>query len=141
MGLVAQRMNLISELKGFATAGKPTWGTCAGLILLADGAVGEPDLTQRCTRVIMLKQHSSSQLLCLVHSLIAEQAACGQSAADCSATAEPVLAISQAEPSMRLTSWWSISGLPSLCAHRQTCLLSSAHAHLAQDRRQADKRS
>ena len=42
MGLVAQRLNLISELKAFATAGKPMWGTCAGLILLADGAVGMP---------------------------------------------------------------------------------------------------
>ena len=41
MGLVAQRLNLISELKAFAGAGKPMWGTCAGLILLADGAVGE----------------------------------------------------------------------------------------------------
>ena len=42
MGLVAQRLNLISELKGFAAAGKPMWGTCAGLILLAEGAAGVP---------------------------------------------------------------------------------------------------
>ena len=41
MGLVAQRMNLISDLKAFAAGGKPVWGTCAGLILLADSAVGE----------------------------------------------------------------------------------------------------
>ena len=75
MGLVAQRMNLISELKGFATAGKPMWGTCAGLILLADGAVGEPDPAQRCTEVIMLKQHSAARMLCLVHSLLDKQQA------------------------------------------------------------------
>ena len=42
MGLVAQRMGLLDELRAFAGAGKPMWGTCAGLILLADGAVGAP---------------------------------------------------------------------------------------------------
>jgi len=40
MALVAERWGLIPELKAFAAAGKPVWGTCAGMIFLADRAQG-----------------------------------------------------------------------------------------------------
>eukprot|EP01024_Parvocaulis_polyphysoides_P026415 TRINITY_DN2407_c0_g2_i1.p2 TRINITY_DN2407_c0_g2~~TRINITY_DN2407_c0_g2_i1.p2 ORF type:complete len:271 (+),score=53.70 TRINITY_DN2407_c0_g2_i1:72-815(+) len=40
MILVAERWGLIPELKIFAEQGKPIWGTCAGLILLAESATG-----------------------------------------------------------------------------------------------------
>eukprot|EP01026_Neomeris_dumetosa_P007495 TRINITY_DN1230_c0_g2_i2.p2 TRINITY_DN1230_c0_g2~~TRINITY_DN1230_c0_g2_i2.p2 ORF type:complete len:244 (+),score=46.56 TRINITY_DN1230_c0_g2_i2:85-816(+) len=40
MVLVAQRWGLIPELQLFASQGKPIWGTCAGLILLAESASG-----------------------------------------------------------------------------------------------------
>lgn len=40
MALVAERWGLIPDLKLFALEGKPIWGTCAGLIFLADRATG-----------------------------------------------------------------------------------------------------
>lgn len=40
MGLIAERWGLIPELRAFTAAGKPVWGTCAGLIFLADRAIG-----------------------------------------------------------------------------------------------------
>ncbi|GAB4813000.1 hypothetical protein N2152v2_000046 [Parachlorella kessleri] len=40
MALVAERWGLIPELQQFAKAGKPVWGTCAGLIFLANKATG-----------------------------------------------------------------------------------------------------
>lgn len=36
IGLLAEKYKLISPLKKFIKSGKPVWGTCAGLILLAD---------------------------------------------------------------------------------------------------------
>jgi 5'-phosphate synthase pdxT subunit len=42
MALVAERWGLIPELRSFAKAGKPVWGTCAGMIFLAEGAEGKP---------------------------------------------------------------------------------------------------
>jgi glutamine amidotransferase PdxT len=41
MALVAERWGLIPELQSFAKAGKPVWGTCAGMIFLAEAAEGE----------------------------------------------------------------------------------------------------
>jgi 5'-phosphate synthase pdxT subunit len=41
MGLVAERWGLVEPLRAWVRAGKPVWGTCAGLILLADHAVGQ----------------------------------------------------------------------------------------------------
>ncbi len=41
MGLVAERWGLVEPLRAWVRAGKPVWGTCAGLILLADQAVGQ----------------------------------------------------------------------------------------------------
>lgn len=38
MALVAERWGLIPELRQFSAGGKPVWGTCAGLIFLADRA-------------------------------------------------------------------------------------------------------
>ena len=41
MGLVAERWGLVEPLRAWVHAGKPTWGTCAGMILLADQATGQ----------------------------------------------------------------------------------------------------
>lgn len=40
MALIAQRWGLIDSLKEFAASGKPIWGTCAGLIFLAEDGEG-----------------------------------------------------------------------------------------------------
>jgi 5'-phosphate synthase pdxT subunit len=46
MALVADRWGLIPELQRFANAEKrPIWGTCAGLIFLANQATGEASNT------------------------------------------------------------------------------------------------
>jgi len=46
IGKVAQRWGLLEPLQAFATSGRPVWGTCAGMILLAnevvDGVPGQP---------------------------------------------------------------------------------------------------
>jgi 5'-phosphate synthase pdxT subunit len=36
MGLIAERQGLVTPLRAWVHAGRPTWGTCAGMILLAD---------------------------------------------------------------------------------------------------------
>lgn len=41
MGLVAERWGLVEPLRAWVKAGKPIWGTCAGMILLAERAVGQ----------------------------------------------------------------------------------------------------
>ncbi len=41
MGLVAERWGLVEPLRQWVQAGRPVWGTCAGLILLADRAAGQ----------------------------------------------------------------------------------------------------
>lgn len=41
MALVAERWGLIPELKAFAASDRPIWGTCAGLIFLANRASGQ----------------------------------------------------------------------------------------------------
>ena len=41
MGLVAQRWNLVEPLRSWVHGGRPTWGTCAGMILLAERATGQ----------------------------------------------------------------------------------------------------
>jgi 5'-phosphate synthase pdxT subunit len=40
MALVAEKWGLIPELRRFAADRRPVWGTCAGLIFLADRATG-----------------------------------------------------------------------------------------------------
>mmetsp|Transcript_19762 Transcript_19762/g.37673 ORF Transcript_19762/g.37673 Transcript_19762/m.37673 type:complete len:257 (+) Transcript_19762:90-860(+) len=40
MALVAERWGLIDALRAFAASGRPIWGTCAGLIFLAEEAEG-----------------------------------------------------------------------------------------------------
>ena len=40
MALIAERWGLIPELRSFTGAQKPVWGTCAGLIFLANRATG-----------------------------------------------------------------------------------------------------
>jgi 5'-phosphate synthase pdxT subunit len=46
IGRVAQRWNLLEPIRAFAGSGRPLWGTCAGMILLAkevvDGIPGQP---------------------------------------------------------------------------------------------------
>lgn len=41
MALVAERWGLIPELQSFHKSGKPIWGTCAGMIFLAEAAEGQ----------------------------------------------------------------------------------------------------
>ena len=41
MGLVAERWGLVEPLRQWVHGGKPTWGTCAGMILLAEKATGQ----------------------------------------------------------------------------------------------------
>lgn len=41
MALVAESWGLIPQLQAFAKAGRPVWGTCAGMIFLAERAEGE----------------------------------------------------------------------------------------------------
>ena len=41
MGLIAQRWGLVDPLRKWVREGRPIWGTCAGLILLADRAEGQ----------------------------------------------------------------------------------------------------
>ena len=41
MGLVAERWGLVAPLKAWVQRGQPTWGTCAGMILLAARASGQ----------------------------------------------------------------------------------------------------
>ena len=41
MGLIAQRWGMVEPLREWVRSGRPTWGTCAGLILLADRAEGQ----------------------------------------------------------------------------------------------------
>jgi 5'-phosphate synthase pdxT subunit len=46
IGQVAERWGLLEPLRAFAASGRPTWGTCAGMILLAkevvDSVPGQP---------------------------------------------------------------------------------------------------
>ena len=64
MALVAERWGLIPELQQFARQGKPVWGTCAGLIFLADRATGELGPQQQGTRTAApaVSQSGTSQL-------------------------------------------------------------------------------
>ena len=43
MALVAEKWGLIPELRAFADARRPIWGTCAGLIFLANRATGQKE--------------------------------------------------------------------------------------------------
>jgi 5'-phosphate synthase pdxT subunit len=46
IGQVAQQWGLLEPIRAFAQSGRPLWGTCAGMILMAkevvDGASGQP---------------------------------------------------------------------------------------------------
>ena len=41
MGLIAERWGLVKPLRAWVHDGRPTWGTCAGMILLAERASGQ----------------------------------------------------------------------------------------------------
>ena len=41
MGLIAERWGLVEPLRQWVHRGRPTWGTCAGMILLAERAMGQ----------------------------------------------------------------------------------------------------
>jgi 5'-phosphate synthase pdxT subunit len=41
MGLIAERWGLVEPLRQWVHGGHPTWGTCAGMILLAERASGQ----------------------------------------------------------------------------------------------------
>ena len=46
IGRVAERWGLLEPLRAFALSGRPLWGTCAGMVLMAkevtDGVSGQP---------------------------------------------------------------------------------------------------
>jgi putative intracellular protease/amidase len=60
MALVAERWGLIPELQSFAKAGKPVWGTCAGMIFLAERAEGARASRGRAMRL----RRGCAQLRC-----------------------------------------------------------------------------
>lgn len=41
MGLIAERWGLVEPLRQWVHGGRPTWGTCAGMLLLAERATGQ----------------------------------------------------------------------------------------------------
>ena len=41
MGLIAERWQMVQPLREWVHSGRPAWGTCAGMILLADRASGQ----------------------------------------------------------------------------------------------------
>ena len=41
MGLIAERWGLVEPLRAWVHSGQPPWGTCAGMILLADRAANQ----------------------------------------------------------------------------------------------------
>ena len=41
MGLIAERWGFVEPLRQWVHSGRPTWGTCAGMILLAERATGQ----------------------------------------------------------------------------------------------------
>lgn len=43
MGLIAERWGLVAPLRNWVHSGKPTWGTCAGMIMLAERATGQKE--------------------------------------------------------------------------------------------------
>lgn len=43
MGLIAERWGLVKPLCQWVQTGHPTWGTCAGMIMLADRATGQKE--------------------------------------------------------------------------------------------------
>ena len=49
MALIAERWGLIPDLRRFAADGYPIWGTCAGLIFLADRATGRLSIQNEAT--------------------------------------------------------------------------------------------
>lgn len=63
MAHIAERWGLIPELRSFAEQGMPIWGTCAGLIFLADRASGQ-QLSQRSLPNMELKWLSMVPLNC-----------------------------------------------------------------------------
>ena len=43
MGLIAERWGLVEPLRAWVHGGHPTWGTCAGMIMLAERASGQKE--------------------------------------------------------------------------------------------------
>ncbi len=43
MALIAERWGLVEPLRRWVHSGRPTWGTCAGMILIADRATGQKE--------------------------------------------------------------------------------------------------
>ncbi len=41
MGLIAERLGMMAPLRAWSAAKRPCWGTCAGMIMLADRAEGQ----------------------------------------------------------------------------------------------------
>jgi 5'-phosphate synthase pdxT subunit len=43
MALIAERWGMVAPLRAWVQSGRPVWGTCAGMILLADHATGQKE--------------------------------------------------------------------------------------------------
>lgn len=43
MGLIAERWGMVEPLRQWVHSSKPTWGTCAGMIMLAERATGQKE--------------------------------------------------------------------------------------------------
>ncbi len=43
MALIAERWGMVAPLRAWVQSGRPVWGTCAGMILLADRATGQKE--------------------------------------------------------------------------------------------------
>jgi len=43
MALIAERWGMVAPLRDWVRSGRPVWGTCAGMILLADWAIGQKE--------------------------------------------------------------------------------------------------
>ncbi|KAK9125954.1 hypothetical protein Scep_014800 [Stephania cephalantha] len=57
MAKLAEYLNLLPALRKFVKSGKPVWGTCAGLIFLADRADGQKEGGQELVGGIDCKVH------------------------------------------------------------------------------------
>lgn len=63
MAHIAERWGLIPELQAFAKQGRPIWGTCAGMIFLAERAEGE-QAAVCCRRLARLRHVGGGKTAC-----------------------------------------------------------------------------
>ncbi len=77
MALVAERWGLIPELRQFAAEQRPIWGTCAGLIFLANRASGAWLPCCALTRLFKLAWHDGGRAEIREHASVGQPVAAG----------------------------------------------------------------